>query len=195
MKCQQNLVTDPQSQTSAADTVDISVAAIPVCTTATVQQSKAVPSATFDLTFAFAGDCRPSGFTDATFTVLLHEDIGVPSGFGKDDIQVNSSRGSFVPNYVFKRSDDDGDEEIEIAGCGQWRHIGASPNSASAKCADVGSLRSIQLRRLTLPSRPAAAAGEPYNVSIQWGSNTAFLGTIDVGATLEIDGDKLVWCN
>ena len=186
------LVADPQSQTSAADTVNITVAAVPVCTTATVQQSKAVPSATFDLTFAFAGNCRPAGFTDATFTVLLHEDIGVPTGFGKDDIYVNSARGSFVPNYAFKRSDDDGDEEIEIAGCGQWRPIGASPNSASAKCADVGSLRSIQLRGLTLPSRPASAAEETYDVSIRWGSNAAFLGTIDVGATLEIEGDKLV---
>ena len=183
-------VTDSQSQNSA-DTVDITVAAVPVCTTVTVQQSKAVPSAAFVLTFAFAGNCRPAGFTDATFTVLLHEDIGVPTGFGKDDIYVNSARGSFVPNYVFKRSDDDGDEEIEIAGCGQWRPIGASPNSASTKCADVGSLRSIQLRGLTLPSRPADAAEETYDVSIQWGSNQPFTRTIDVGATLEIDGDKL----
>ena len=185
------LVTDPQSQTSAADTVNITVAAVPVCTTATVQQSKSVPSATFYLTFKFAGNCRPAGFTDAMFKVLLHEDIGVPTDFRKDDIQVNSSRGSFVPNYVFKRSDDDGDEEIETAGCGQWRHIGASSNSANTRCADVGSLRSIQLRGLTLPSRPAAA-GEPYDVSIRWGSNAAFDGTIKVDATLEIDGDKLV---
>ena len=157
-----------------------------------VDPSKTVPSATFDLAFTFAGNCRPAGFTDAIFTVLLHEDIGVPTDFGKDHIYVHTTEGSFVPNYVFKRSDDDGDEEIEIAGCGQWRHIGASSNSANTRCADVGSLRSIQLRRLTLPSRPAAAAGEAYNVSIQWGSNTAFLGTIDVGATLEIEGDKLV---
>ena len=184
-------VTDSQSQNSA-DTVDITVAAVPVCTTATVQQSKAVPSATFDLTFAFAGNCRPADFTDATFTVLLHEDIGVPTGFGKDHIYVHTTEGSFVPNYVFKRSDDDGDEEIEIAGCGQWRHIGASSNSANTRCAAVGSLRSIQLRGLTLPSRPASAAEEDYVVSIQWGSNAPFSETIDVGATLEIEGDKLV---
>ena len=54
-----------------------------------------------------------------------------------------------------------------------------------------GSLRSIQLRGLTLPSRPADAAEETYDVSIQWGSNQPFTRTIDVGATLEIDGDKL----
>ena len=157
-----------------------------------VDPSKTVPSATFDLAFTFAGNCRPAGFTDAIFTVLLHEDIGVPTDFGKDHIYVHTTEGSFVPNYVFKRSDDDGDEEIEIAGCGQWRHIGASSNSASTRCADVGSLRSIQLRGLTLPSRPASAAEETYDVSIQWGSNAAFAGTIDVGATLEIEGDKLV---
>ena len=185
-------VADPLSQTSAADTINITVAAVPVCTAATIQQSKAVPSARFDLTFTFAGNCRPEGFTGATFTVLIHADIGVPSGFVKENVYINTTRGSFVPNYLFDSTTEDGDEELDIAGCGQWRPIGASSNSASTKCADVGSLRSIQLRGLTLPSRPASAAEETYDVSIRWDSNPAFAGTIDVGATLEIDGDKLV---
>ena len=184
-------VADPLNQ-SSADTVNVTVAAVPVCTAPNIQQSKAVPSARFDLTFTFAGNCRPEGFTSATFTVLIHEDIGVPTGFVKENVYINATRGSFVPNYLFARTADDGDEELEIAGCGQWRPIGASSNSAFTKCADVGSLRSIQLRGLTLPSRPASAAEETYDVSIQWGSNQPFAGTVDVGATLEIDGDKLV---
>ena len=61
-----------------------------------------------------------------------------------------------------------------MAGCGQWRYSLSDNNNVS--CSESENLRSIQLRGLTLPNRPAADPNEGYPVAIQWGNNRAFTG-------------------
>ena len=153
------------------------------------KQSKSVPGSSFDLTFEFPGNCQPEGYREAFITIVLDEAIGVPAGFDRDDVIIFAT-GRYYSSFVIAGTTESDDHEIEVAGCGQWRYSLSDNNNVS--CSESENLRSIQLRGLTLPNRPAADPNEGYPVSIQWGNNRAFTGKIGVDATLKVNGDKLV---
>ncbi len=70
--------------------------------------SETTPGSTFDFTFRFDDGCAAP--TDE-ITIILHEDIGVPSGFdGEDDVVIFAS-GRYYPTFA-----DPGDsgEDTEI---------------------------------------------------------------------------------
>ena len=192
-------VVDSDTNTADSDaatlTLTITVESTTRCTDNDVsaQQSTSVPGSSFDLTFEFPGNCQPEGYRDHIITVVLDEAIGVPAGFDRGDVIVIAT-GRYYPSFVSAgttESDDrEDDHEIEVAGCGQWRYSLSDNNNVS--CSESENLRSIQLRGLTLPNRPAADPNEGYPVAIQWGNNQAFTGKIGVDAALKVDGDKLV---
>ena len=190
-------VVDSDTNTAGNDaktltlTITITVEATTRCTDNDVsaQQSKSVPGSSFDLTFEFSGNCQPEGYREAFITIVLDEAIGVPAGFDRDDVIIFAP-GRYYSSFVSAGTTESDDHEIEVAGCGQWRYSLSDNNNVS--CSESENLRSIQLRGLTLPNRPAADPNEGYPVSIQWGNNRVFTGKIGVDATLKVNGDKLV---
>ena len=188
-------VVDSDTNTAGNDaetlTLTITVEATTRCTDNDVsaQQSKSVPGSSFDLTFEFSGNCQPEGYREAIITVVLDEAIGVPAGFDRGDVIIIAT-GRYYSSFVSAGTTESDDHEIEVAGCGQWRYSLSDNNNVG--CSESENLRSIQLRGLTLPNRPAADPNEGYPVSIQWGNNRAFTGKIGVDATLKVNGDKLV---
>ena len=191
-------VVDSDTNTADSDaatlTLTITVEATTRCTDDDVnaQQSTSVPGSSFDLTFEFPGNCQPEGYREPIITVVLDEAIGVPAGFDRGDVIIIATGryySSFVSAGTTESDDHEDDHEIEVAGCGQWRYSLSDNNNVS--CSESENLRSIQLRGLTLPNRPAADPNEGYPVAIQWGNNRAFTGKIGVDATLKVNGDKL----
>ena len=152
---------------------------------ATVQQNEKTPGDEFDLSFNFTGDCpAPSG----DITIILHEDIGVPSRL--DDAQIRiSAPGRWYPDYADLGDTDDGDHEIIVAGCSGWRR--STSGGDRADCSDGMNLDRILITDLTLPTRPADT-DEGYEVSIAWDGEGPFTGSINVDASLDIDGDDEV---
>ena len=188
------ITADDSNNAAVTETFIITVEATTRCTNDDVstQQSTSVPGSSFDLTFEFPGNCQPEGYREPIITVVLDEAIGVPAGFDRGDVIIIATGryySSFVSAGTTESDDHEDDHEIEVAGCGQWRYSLSDNNNVS--CSESENLRSIQLRGLTLPNRPAADPNEGYPVAIQWGNNRAFTGKIGVDATLKVNGDKL----
>ncbi len=155
------------------------------CELVEIRASETTPGAEFDLTFDFSGNC-PAPSDD--FVVTLDDDIGVPSRFSDDQVRI-SAPGRFYPEYVDAGETDDGDHELVIAGCSSWKR--SLSGGDDVDCMDAGSLESIRITDLTLPRRPADT-DEGYEITIGWDGVGRFSRSINVDASLEVDGDDEV---
>ena len=154
------------------------------------QSGDTTPGETFNLTMRFEpAGCSPDGNGGLRdeITITLHEDIGVPSGFGKEDIRLGApQRFSLQWEEISRGDDDDEPHEITLPGCYGWR-AGSSDRNV---CGEAGPRVSIQLRGLRLPSKPDP---DGYEATVRWGEDgKPFMGTVWVNATLEVSGDEEV---
>ena len=149
------------------------------------QDGSTVPGAATDLTLFFEpSDCEPGDLT-GDFTITLHRDITLPSGFDKEDVLIRAG-GRFRPVWADPGRDDDDNHEIELPGCQSWEF-----GDTVGVCDRASFPISIELEDVQLPNRPSDS-GEGYEVAIQWTDGTRFTATIDVDAALEVDGDDEV---
>ena len=149
------------------------------------QDGSTVPGAATDLTLFFEpSDCEPGGLT-GDFTITLHRDITLPSGFDEDDVLIRAG-GRFRPVWADPGRDDDDNHEIELPGCQSWEF-----GDTVGVCDRASFPISIELEDVQLPNRPSDSR-EGYEISIQWEDETRFTATIDVDAALEVDGDDEV---
>ena len=147
------------------------------------QDDDTTPGATVDLTFRFApADCRP-GDVRSEITILLPEELTIPSGFDEEDVSIRAGR-RYTPEYRpdINRNDDE-PQEIVIPGCQAWEDV----DNCSEVTQDISR---ITLRNLRLPDLPAED-DEPYEVSIQWDGGDKLTAKLGVDATLEVDDDEL----
>ena len=151
--------------------------------TVLVTQDDTVPGEDFDLTFDFRSNCPAP---DQEITIILHEDIGVPTDFGDEDVTIFAG-GRYYPWFVDLGESGD-DTEIVLPQCSGWRSRG--DEDFRLECSSV-TLSGIRLEGLILPNMPADDDDE-YGVSIEWGSVGPLPGSVGVNPTLEIDGDREV---
>ena len=134
--------------------------------------------------------CHPDGDGGLRdeITITLHQDIGVPSGFGQDDIRFTAPQRFNLDWADISRGDDDDEpHEIVLPGCSGWR-AGSSDRDV---CGEAGPPVSIRLRGLRLPGKPDPDDG--YTVTVRWGEDgKTFRATVGVDATLEVSGDDEV---
>ena len=155
------------------------------CRLAELHISETTPGAEFDLSFDFEGNCAPPR---DDITVTLHEDIGVPSLIANHQVRIGAP-GRFYPYYVDPGETDDGDHELIIAGCSGWTR--SLSGGDDVNCADAGNLETIRVTNLTLPNRPADT-DEGYVITIGWEGVGRFRDSINVDASLEVNGDDEV---
>ena len=149
-----------------------------------VRQDSTTPGDTADLTLSFLpANCAP-GDLGGDVTITLHQDIDLPTGFGKDDIIIRAG-GLFEPTFVDVDTDEDGDHQILLLGCQAWREYGGANTGV---CDLVQPPMSIELKDVLLPGLPSDS-GEGYEISVRWADGAHHADTIDVDATLQVDGD------
>ena len=154
------------------------------------QSGDTTPGETFNLTMRFLpAGCSPDGNGGLSdeITITLHQDIGVPAGFDKENIRLGApQRFSLEWADISRGGDDDEPHEIELPGCSGWR-AGSSDRNV---CDEAGPRVSIQLRGLRLPSKPDP---DGYEATVRWGEDgEIFRDTVGVDATLEVAGDEEV---
>ena len=147
------------------------------------QDGDTTPGETVDLTFRFAPDGCSPGELNQEITILLHEDITIPSGFGKDDVVIIAG-GRFTPLWVDDSADSGEPTEIELPGCQSWRQGG----SDRGVCDFANSPVVIELRNFRLPEQ-RATEDDPYEVTIQWDGGQPLTDKVAVDAALEMVGD------
>lgn len=152
------------------------------------QHDDTTPGGTFNLTLAFdPPGCTPPGDFASEITITLHQDIGIPSGFNKENIRLRAPQRYNLQFADLSRSDNDEPHGIELPGCAGWQAIGSNEYRG---CDTAQAPLSIQLRDLRLPDAPASD-GDEYTVTIRWGDGADLpQKTIRVDAALEISGDR-----
>lgn len=147
------------------------------------QDDDYTPGSTFDLTFKFTPeDCKPGEFT-SEFTIFLHEDITIPSGFDKQDVIIIAG-GRFSPDWVDPNRGSGEPHEIELPGCQSWRRGSGDPGV----CDNTSPPVVIELNNLQLPDQPDND-DDPYIATIQWDGGSPLTERVRVDATVDIDGD------
>ena len=137
------------------------------------------------LTFRFTPDGCSPGPLNQEFTIFLHEDIGFPSEFDKDDIRIIAG-GRFVPEWVDDSVGSGEPHEITLPGCQSWRRGSGDPGV----CDDANFPVVIGLENFKLPEQ-RATADDPYEVAIEW-NGVRLTDSVAVDAALEIAGDTEV---
>lgn len=101
-----------------------------------ISQDDTVPGEDFDLTFDFGSNCSAP---DQEITILLHEDIGVPSDFDEDDVLIFAG-GRYYPAFVDLGEVDD-DTEIVLPQCSGWRLRGDEDFRLNCPNVDLDAIR------------------------------------------------------
>ena len=156
-----------------------------VCTDLEIDQDgDYTPGSSADLTLTFTPDGCSPGSLNREFTIFLHEDIGFPSEFDKDDVVIIAG-GRFVPDWVSPSEGRGEPHEIQLPGCQSWRRGSGDPGV----CDEADYPVVIELRNFKLPDQPDTV-DEPYEITVGWNDGQTLTDNVRVDATLEIDGDN-----